>query len=1265
MLSNLTAVQQALVASESKTVKMAYTINDNQGLTYYYNCANTVSNGYFDSGTTGWEATNCTVASVGGELVITRNGGAFQDVAQTVTGKLSTFVATTYRVSVKVKSGTSGNEAFTVVVDDGGTGATITGTSTATKTRHTATFVAATADYTITVTKNSATAGTMKFDDIEVTPVDSVVLTDRSGVTLRKNSAESGLIVPSDISFSISNKNNTLVASDFLGQGGLVLVECFMSNATYGETKICGWKFRITSASPTYQSIAIEAEDFMQAYLKGDCPNKLMPEDIFPSSRTYSNTGTCIPVTFGTAFIPLRDVYINGAVSITSSGVAAVASVNGSRCKFTDTGNGLGVIEQGQLVTVSGRTNPANNGVFTVLSVEAGQIEIDETTLVDEGTGDSTTISHGSAYVMLGSPDNTYVITEVQSPRSLGVKSSYLSSAYTFNQYTIADKDAVDWRMFQAITAGNPATAPGYYYNGNVTLDPLVKFSSSNTAIVTNPADCLNFTLLDYGLESNQIDTAVSFAAAHITYDGWARETETELMPNVVDRDFSGASNWNNSSINSYNETGDLSITASVNGQYCYLTQNNAPTVIGHTYKLTTSVVNLVGTWVIMDFTGTQTLATIITGGDAQEFIFVADTTGGFRIVAGASNSSANFDDFSLKETGLAYNGGFWSYKTREKALADLLVQCHSCLDIGETIGLRVLSKASQATFTGAEVLRKSDQGKGTFTYTPIVNTDLTDSVNVAWQKSGEPQDSFLKVIVACDAAATVKSKDVLECQFVQDSKAVQRIGRLYGQRKYGKIATIGLTSKLTRLALQPDDVVTIDEPNYGGTYNVVIDSMTITDTEIKFTATRYSWAFDDWDDIAPSTLTIPTDTTPYAWQPTISGPQTDQDIGRSAFDVWGKEWLTVGPLANGGKFTDIQKALNAVKQAGGGAIYLLNGTYQQTAPLYVPDVNLEFVGQSRGGVVLKNLADQNLFVLHNTTKMFTFSQFSLESQNVNTNSVIIYVYGDSASQNTSTVSVENISATLSITGDILCAVICGESGTVSLSKSRITNGRAFLSQLYNGAIRVINNDMFDGNYSTILENAQTATVFGNNYADCETPIYINETSQGTTISENTIQGIMSSTPIVITSTSGTGTVKGAMVSGNIIEAILSNYKSGIIAAYCISPQINKNRINIQYESDCAGSGIYITDTNGGTCSGNGVIGNADDGFEGISINASSSGNVVSGNNIDCTNNGANDVGIYIASGCNNNQGGDNITSNAGTGIYNNGTGNNVTGKDI
>jgi len=126
----------------------------------------------------------------------------------------------------------------------------------------------------------------------------------------------------------------------------------------------------------------------------------------------------------------------------------------------------------------------------------------------------------------------------------------------------------------------------------------------------------------------------------------------TELMPNQVDRDFSGASAWTNVDINSYNETGDLTLIPDAASQYCTCPVASMPMTAGVEYVLEYDYSKIGdGTWIFQDFTGVQEFGRVTSEGTDQLMTFTVDTaiTGGLRIVSVSSSVSGSFDNFSLK----------------------------------------------------------------------------------------------------------------------------------------------------------------------------------------------------------------------------------------------------------------------------------------------------------------------------------------------------------------------------------------------------------------------------------------------------------------------------------------------------------------------------------------------------------------------------------------------------------------------------------------
>ena len=130
----------------------------------------------------------------------------------------------------------------------------------------------------------------------------------------------------------------------------------------------------------------------------------------------------------------------------------------------------------------------------------------------------------------------------------------------------------------------------------------------------------------------------------------------TELMPNIVDRDFDSAGGtltpaWANVDINGYDEVDDLTLLATSADQYCTLPVLSAPTEIGTAYKLLYDLAGLAGSFVIKDFTGVQTLGTIIANATQGAITFWAQTTGGLRVVS-VSSDGGTFDNFKLQRYG-------------------------------------------------------------------------------------------------------------------------------------------------------------------------------------------------------------------------------------------------------------------------------------------------------------------------------------------------------------------------------------------------------------------------------------------------------------------------------------------------------------------------------------------------------------------------------------------------------------------------------------
>ncbi|MCP5006511.1 MAG: hypothetical protein GY941_21615 [Planctomycetes bacterium] len=150
-------------------------------------------------------------------------------------------------------------------------------------------------------------------------------------------------------------------------------------------------------------------------------------------------------------------------------------------------------------------------------------------------------------------------------------------------------------------------------------------------------------------------DDAVHFNGTYDDLDDVETDTYVPtLISPTANRTFYAASDWANGDLNAYDETGNLTITATAADQYCTLPIANAPTTIGTEYILYYDLANVVANWTVKDFTGAQTIGTISANATQGSLTWTASTTGGLRLVAADNNSSGDFDNFTMVQSGLA-----------------------------------------------------------------------------------------------------------------------------------------------------------------------------------------------------------------------------------------------------------------------------------------------------------------------------------------------------------------------------------------------------------------------------------------------------------------------------------------------------------------------------------------------------------------------------------------------------------------------------------
>ena len=120
--------------------------------------------------------------------------------------------------------------------------------------------------------------------------------------------------------------------------------------------------------------------------------------------------------------------------------------------------------------------------------------------------------------------------------------------------------------------------------------------------------------------------------------DMWSNDSE--VITNLVDRDLSAAKNWANVSIGSFDNTADLSLSASAAGQSASLNSAFLGALApGLRYQISCDVASLVGTFLLKGSLF-GTVGTISANGRfTGTFVYVSTLFGNLDVVSGGSGA--------------------------------------------------------------------------------------------------------------------------------------------------------------------------------------------------------------------------------------------------------------------------------------------------------------------------------------------------------------------------------------------------------------------------------------------------------------------------------------------------------------------------------------------------------------------------------------------------------------------------------------------------
>ena len=177
---------------------------------------------------------------------------------------------------------------------------------------------------------------------------------------------------------------------------------------------------------------------------------------------------------------------------------------------------------------------------------------------------------------------------------------------------------------------------------------PRIDYTSGEASILLEPQ------------RTNLIKYPLSFSNAYWIKSGASIQGDpstagSELITSTTDRDFSGANNWVNNNLSSFDSTTGavLTLATTAIGQSCSLASINALGSAGKMYKITFDVNSITGTWELQNSSGAWlginiTRYTFNTTGTYT--LYTTDFTGGFSISSRVVTGNVVFDNFSIKE---------------------------------------------------------------------------------------------------------------------------------------------------------------------------------------------------------------------------------------------------------------------------------------------------------------------------------------------------------------------------------------------------------------------------------------------------------------------------------------------------------------------------------------------------------------------------------------------------------------------------------------
>jgi len=337
-----------------------------------------------------------------------------------------------------------------------------------------------------------------------------------NGITINSPLSQYGTHAPNKLSFEITNKANALTASDF--EDATIYLKLVLARDP-DTAIICDYRYVVDRAHPYYGKIRFECKDFLSAHIDSDYPNTPVVDDLFDPGtadlESINEDPFCVPVPFGTCYIPLKCItdsgYARGYLLGPDDYTYTITEVSSPRA-FDASQSWSSDDADFRQVTKTDRFTPSTD--YKTLHPFLIKMDANNYSGTHTGANDAAILTDSTMSWTVDELIGLRVVNETDGSAGYITDNDATTITATLSGGTDNNWDTDDEYYI---------TASGLWKYNGAYQSILAKFSRSDTSALTSPEEVIEFAFEDKGIGTDFIDTGAgsSFETAGTTFSGW------------------------------------------------------------------------------------------------------------------------------------------------------------------------------------------------------------------------------------------------------------------------------------------------------------------------------------------------------------------------------------------------------------------------------------------------------------------------------------------------------------------------------------------------------------------------------------------------------------------------------------------------------------------------------------------------------------------------------------------------------------------------